>query len=62
MESEASKMKPKITQNREKSCSRGLLKSTLQKITKNDAIWKGQTSESADSYTLLAVFPVAQKS
>ena len=51
---------PKIAQNREKLCSRGLPESTLQKVTKNYAIWKGQTSEFADTYTLSAVFPVAQ--
>ena len=32
---------PKIAQNRQKSCSRGLPESTRQKITKNDAIWEG---------------------
>ena len=53
---------PKIAQNREKLCSRGLPESTLQKVTKNYAIWKGQTSEFADTYTLSAVFPVAQGS
>ena len=47
---------PKIAQNREKLCSRGLPESTLQKVTKNYAIWKGQTSEFADAYTLSAVF------
>ena len=51
---------PKIAQNHQKSCSRGLPESTLQKVTKNYAIWKGQTSEFADTYTLSAVFPVAQ--
>ena len=30
---------PKIAQNPQKSCSRGLPESTLQKVTKNDAIW-----------------------
>ena len=30
---------PKIAQNHKKSCSRGLPESTLQKVTKNDAIW-----------------------
>ena len=53
---------PKIAQNHQKSCSRGLPESILQKVTKNDAIWKGQTSEFADTYTLSAVFPVAQGS
>ena len=51
---------PQIAQNRQKSCSRGLPESILQKVTKNDVIWKGQTSEFADTYTLSAVFPVAQ--
>ena len=51
---------PKIAQNHQKLCSRGLPESTLQKVTKNYAIWKGQTSEFADTYTLSAVFPVAQ--
>ena len=32
---------PKIAQNRQKSCSRGLPESTRQKVTKNDAIWEG---------------------
>jgi len=32
---------PKIVQNRQKSCSRGLPESTRQKVTKNDAIWEG---------------------
>ena len=53
---------PKITQNREKSCSRSLPESTLHKVTKNDVIWKGQTSDFADCYTLSTVFPVAQGS
>ena len=53
---------PKIAQNRQKSCSRGLPESTLKKVTKNDSIWKGQTSEFDDTYTLSAVFPVAQGS
>ena len=53
---------PKIVQNHQKSCSRGLPESILQKVTKNDAIWKGQTSEFDDTYTLSAVFPVAQGS
>ena len=56
----ASHLEPQIAQNPEKSCSRGLPESTLQKVTKNDVIWKGQTSEFADTYTLSAVFPVAQ--
>ena len=30
---------PKIAQNHQKSCSRGLPESTLKKVTKNDAIW-----------------------
>ena len=30
---------PKIAQNRQKSCSRGLPESTLKKVTKNDAFW-----------------------
>ena len=30
---------PKIAQNPQKSCSRGFLESTLQKVTKKDAIW-----------------------
>ena len=30
---------PKIAQNPQKSCSRGLPESTLKKVTKNDAIW-----------------------
>ena len=50
---------PQIAQNRQKSCSRSLPESTLKKVTKNDAIWKGQTSEFADPYTLSADFPVA---
>ena len=53
---------PEIAQNHQKSCSRGLPESILQKVTKNDAIWKGQTSEFDDTYTLSAVFPVAQGS
>jgi len=32
---------PKIAQNRQKSCSRGLPESIRQKVTKNDAIWEG---------------------
>ena len=32
---------PKIAQNRQKSCSRGLPESTRQKVPKNDAIWEG---------------------
>ena len=35
----ASHLGPKIAQNPEKSCSRGLPESTLKKVTKNDAIW-----------------------
>ena len=57
-----SKMEPKIAQNLKKSSSRSQPESTLKKVTKNDAIWKGQTSEFADTYTLSAVFPVAQGS
>ena len=53
---------PKIAQNHQKSCSRGLPESTLKKVTKNDPIRKGQTPEFADGYTLSAVFPVAQGS
>ena len=30
---------PKIAQNHKKSCSRNLLESILQKVTKNDSIW-----------------------
>ena len=37
----ASHLEPKIAQNPEKSCSRGLPESTLKKVTKNDAIWEG---------------------
>ena len=57
-----SKMEPKIAQNLKKLSSRSQPESTLKKVTKNDAIWKGQTSEFADSYTLSADFPVAQGS
>ena len=57
-----SKMEPKIAQNLKKSSSRSQPESTLKKVTKNDAIWKGQTSEFADTYTLSADFPVAQGS
>ena len=32
---------PKIAQNHQKTCSRGLPESTRQKVTKNDAIWEG---------------------
>ena len=35
----ASNLEPKIVQNPEKSCSRGLPESSLKKVTKNDAIW-----------------------
>ena len=52
----------KIAQNRKKSCSRGLSESTLKTVTKIDAIWKGQTSEFDDGYTLSAVFLVAHGS
>ena len=34
-----SHLEPKIAQNPEKSCSRGLPESSLKKVTKNDAIW-----------------------
>ena len=57
-----SKMEPKIAQNLKKLSSRSQPESTLKKVTKNDAIWKGQTSEFADTYTLSADFPVAQGS
>ena len=57
-----SKMEPKIAQNLKKLSSRSQPESTLKKVTKNDAIWKGQTSEFDDGYTLSAVFPVAQGS
>ena len=53
---------PKIVQNNKKLCSRGLPESTLQKVTKNDTIWKGPTSEFTDGYTRSPVFPVAQGS
>ena len=57
-----SKMELKIAQNLKKSSSRSQPESTLKKVTKNDAIWKGQTSEFADTYTLSAVFLVASGS
>ena len=57
-----SKMEPKIAQNLKKMSSRSQPESTQKKVTKNDAIWKGQTSEFADGYTLSADFPVAQGS
>ena len=57
-----SKMEPKIAQNLKKLSSRSQPESTLKKVTKNDAIWKGQTSEFADPYTLSADFLVAQGS
>ena len=53
---------PKIAQNLKKLSSRSQPESTQKKVTKNDAIWKGQTSEFDDGYTLSAVFPVAQGS